>query len=207
MQIKIPATELEKKKLNDWMNKLGINHPHTLGYSLASLFRRERPDTLEKWDDIVRQKTDFQFHANRLSIASGEAYFKCLWYLEDLFINKTYHALRYEVEVFEFMSKMGRIVRWANPDEELCYAIDIIVDNYYGIQVKPDSYREPKIEAHMETKKTNIIKNQRWCGPVFYVYYSNDGVDYSDLLRQLDDYELGKPKPEKKEPTNLIDFM
>jgi len=207
MQMPIQPTEMEKKKLNDWMNKLGINHPMKLGYSLSTLFRECRPKNLEEWEDLVRKKTDFQFHANTLAMASGEAYFKCLWYLEDLFINKTFTAFRVEVEVFEFMNNMGRRLRWATPDEELCYAIDIIADEYYGIQVKPESYRVPRIEAHMETKKTNVIKNRRWLGPVFYVYYDNDSVDYSELLKQLDSYELGKPKCDKKTPTSLIDFM
>jgi hypothetical protein len=56
------------------------------------------------------------------------------------------------------------------------YAVDIIIGDSVGVQVKPESYRRVA-EAHAENAK----RNQEWGKPVHYLYYSRKTEAFSNL--------------------------
>ncbi len=119
----------------------------------------------------------------------------------------SYYAFNAEYEVYNYLGSIGRHVRWATVEEEKKFAIDIVVDNFFAVQVKPESYRKARNMSHAETQESNMEKNIEWIGPVFYVYYSGDRIDYKRLLKDITAYETPQEIPKKLKPIGLIDFM
>lgn len=179
------------------MNKCRYNQPSFLGFFLSELFRVTMPETEQEFrlyveKSLSKRGLSFDKLSKMLSRYAKLSSEKCKDYLEELFVEKTFKAHQKELEIMIELEKRYLNVRWATKKEERHYGVDIVVENCIGIQVKPESYRNPRAEEHIKQIEQNEIKNQRWLQkknhPVFLIFYNDvKWIDLDKFFMDLSD--------------------
>lgn len=180
----------DNQLLNKVMNEIKINHPKRLGFSLVELSRNYKPCCLKEWEELVNKELvnhGWTFDKLALMLFNNCKTInqeRCKKYLEELFIEKTFNAFNVEKIVFNEIEQYYN-VRWASIKEEFYYALDMIVENIVGVQVKPKSYENSIIDIHKQTIDNNIIKNQLWGEKIVYIFYDKNVIYKNNLINDI----------------------
>jgi hypothetical protein len=102
---------------------------------------------------------------------------ECYNYIYKVFVDDSWLGFIREKKCAELLKPEYPTARLSDADEDTKYAVDIVVPDKFGVQLKPESYKRFNMQADL-----NKSKNDRYGLPVYYVYYNYKGdFDFSEL--------------------------
>jgi len=102
---------------------------------------------------------------------------ECYEYIYKVFVTDSWLGFVRERKCVELLKPSYPTARLSGADEDLKYAVDIIIPEEFGVQLKPESYKAFNMQSDL-----NKSKNAKYGLPVYYVWYDRNGeFDFSEL--------------------------
>jgi hypothetical protein len=104
----------------------------------------------------------------------------CADFVYDLYVRAPMRGHAMEVKALaDIDAALGLVGRHAGPHEDSKYAIDLVYDGEFAVQVKPVSFRHRAVHDH-DMYLSALRRNVRWGVPVVWLYYDGYG-EWSNL--------------------------
>lgn len=184
-----------ERLLNNALNKLRIMDTRVLGVNLMDEIRKLNPRTPQDWLEYLYVNTniDIDGMGEKLAYETGLTLDECIRYVYSIIVDKTFEGWFREnrlLNILSWTAPPGINFRFASGDEDLQFAVDIVVLEgdliIGGVQVKPESFKYPRCEAHKRHIECNRERNRAFGHPVYYIYYKgNRFIGVEELLGTL----------------------
>lgn len=195
----------EYKDIQRYFDKSGCDNPELIGY-VMDLCRKSNAKDCNNWIYFYIQTSNmmhFQESAMKLYTYLCEnhkekhyTHKNCMDCLMCFIFLKTWKGLQKEQEARLLFDDELWNVRLTTKEEDNKYAVDLVINyknkDLWGIQVKPDTFKNMKEEISVNLEKNKIYK-QKFGYSVMYVFYDENG-----------DFDLEDIEKKKKKMKDLI---
>ena len=171
------------KALQSRLDDLGVNNRKVVG-PVMTLCKKRKPKNFSEWFLFyvsLKYIANIQKMAMEISNQLNMNYYTCYECLIAFITFQTWNGYRMEELAKQELKCIMYSIREATSEEDLDYGVDLVLirngKEFYGIQVKPISYKK-KEEKGADCVKYNLEKNkkykERYGYDVINIYYNKD---------------------------------